>query len=90
MNTQPLTHKIFVVKQYFLHHKVILAYMCIFDKITNTTLQPLYNMVHFNTVLDIHGSKKDPKNAYIILKKDHKWSFFNIIYTFLFGYNTVV
>ena len=21
---------------------------------------------------------------------DHKWSFFNIIYTFLFGYNTVV
>ena len=23
-------------------------------------------------------------------KNDHKWSFFNIIYTFLFGYNTVV
>ena len=32
----------------------------------------------------------DPKNVQIILKNDHKWSFFNIIYTFLFGYNMVV
>ena len=24
------------------------------------------------------------------IENDHKWSFFNIIYTFLFGYNTVV
>ena len=32
----------------------------------------------------------DPEYVQIILKNDHKWSFFNIIYTFLFGYNTVV
>ena len=32
----------------------------------------------------------DPKNVEIILKNDHKWSFFNIIYTFLFGYYMVV
>ena len=32
----------------------------------------------------------DPKNVQNILKNDHKWSFFNIIYTFLSGYNMIV
>ena len=51
------------------------------------TLQPLYNTVRYNTVLDItrfnDGSQK-------CIDYIHKWSFFNIIYTFLFGYNTVI
>ena len=41
------------------------------------TLQPLYNTVHYNTVLDITRFK-DGSNF-----------FFNIIYTFLFDDNTV-
>ena len=28
-----------------------------------STLQPLYNTVHYNTVLDITRSKMDPKNV---------------------------
>ena len=32
----------------------------------------------------------DPKNVQIIQKNDHKWLFFYIFYTFLFGYNTVI
>ena len=31
-----------------------------------------------------------PKMYRVLLKNDHLWSFSNIIYTFLFGYNTVV
>ena len=54
------------------------------------TLQPLYNTVRYNTVLDITQFKDGSQKVKIILKNDHKWSFFNIIYTFLFGYNTVV
>ena len=62
------------------------------NKVTPTliTLQLLYNMVHYNTVLDITWFKDGSQKCIIILKNDHKWSFFNIIYTFLFGYNTVV
>ena len=45
-----------------------------------------YNTVHYNTVLYIVRFK----DGFQILINDHKWSFFNIIYTFLFGYNTVV
>ena len=30
----------------------------------------------------LHGSKTDPKNVKTILKNDHKWSFFYIIFTF--------
>ena len=58
--------------------------------IFSSTLQLLYNTVRYNTVLDITRFKDGPQNVYIILKNDHKWSFFNIIYTFLFGYNMVV
>ena len=57
--------------------------------------------VHHNLVIHIrqfvitqlwikHVSKMDPKNVKIIKKNDHKWSFFYIIFTFLFGYNAVV
>ena len=41
------------------------------------TLRPLYNMVHYNMVLDITRFKDGSQNVQIILK--------NIIYTFLFG-----
>ena len=41
----------------------------------NNTLQPLYNTVCYNTILDKTWFKDG----------SHKWSFFNIIYTFLFG-----
>ena len=58
--------------------------------LSRTTLQPLYNMTHYNTVLDITQFKDGSQKCIIILKNDHKWSFFNIIYTFLFGYNMVV
>ena len=46
------------------------------------TLHPLYNMVRYNTGLDITRFKDRSQNVQIILKNDHKWSFFNIIYTF--------
>ena len=54
------------------------------------TLQPLYNTVRYNTVLDITQSKDGSQKCIDYIENDHKWSFFNIIYTFLFGYNTVV
>ena len=63
--------------------------LILFVKIFNT-LQPLYNTIRYNMVLDITRFKDGSQNCKIILKNDHKWSFFNIIYTFLFGYNTVV
>ena len=56
----------------------------------STALQPLYNMIHYNMVFDIIQFKDGSQKCIIILKNDHKWSFFNIIYTFLFGNNTVV
>ena len=56
-----------------------------------TTVQPLYNMVHYNMVLYITRFKDGSKKCIdFLLKNYHKWSFFNIIYIFLFGYNTVV
>ena len=55
------------------------------------TLQSLYSTVRYNTVLNIARFKDGSQKMYrFILKNDHEWSFFNIIYTFLFGYNTVV
>ena len=44
------------------------------------TLQLLYNMVCYNTVLGITRFKDGSQKCI-----DYKWSFFNIIYTFLFG-----
>ena len=55
------------------------------------TLQPLYYTVRYNTDLDITRFKDGSQKCIdYIEKNDHKWSFFNIIYTFMFGYNTVV
>ena len=64
------------------------------------TLQPLYNMVRYNTVLYITRFKDGSQKCidYIVLGPGsthlvtavNMWSFFNIIFTFLFGYNTVV
>ena len=48
----------------------------------------IYNTVHYNTVLDITQFKDGSQKCIDYI--DHLWSFFNIIYTFLFGYNTVV
>ena len=55
-----------------------------------TTLQPLYNTVGYKTVLDITQFKVGSQKCIDYIENDHKWSFFNIIFTFLFGYNTVV
>ena len=49
--------------------------------------QPHYNMAGYNMVLDITRFKDGSQKC---LDYIEKWSFFNIIYTFLFGYNTVV
>ena len=49
------------------------------------TLQPLYNMVHYNMVLDITQFKDGFQKCIDYIDK---WSFFNIICTFLFRYNT--
>ena len=46
------------------------------------TLQPLYNMVRYYTVLDITQFKDGSQKCIDYID--------NIIYTFLFGYNTVV
>ena len=54
------------------------------------TLQPLYNMVRYNTVLDLTRFKDGFQKCIDYIENDHKWSFFNIIYTCLFGYNKVV
>ena len=53
----------------------------------NVILQPPYNTARYNTVLDITRFK-DGSQKYIDYIE--KWSFFNIIYAFLFGYNKVV
>ena len=44
------------------------------------TLQPLYNMIHYNTVLDITRFKDGSQKCLGYIE----------IYTFLFGYNRVV
>ena len=46
--------------------------------------------IHHNLFITWFVIKMDPQNVQIILKNDHKWSCFNIIYPFLFGYNMVV
>ena len=46
-----------------------------------TTLQPLYNTVRYNTVLDITRVKDGSQNCIDILINEHLWSFFNMIYT---------
>ena len=51
------------------------------------TVQPLYNTVHYSMVLDIIRFKDGSQKCIDYIEK---WSFFNIIYTFLFGYNMVV
>ena len=59
--------------------------------IVGYTLQPLYNMVCYNTVLDITWFKDgSPKCIDYIEKMTINGHFFNIIYIFLFGYSTVV
>ena len=55
-----------------------------------STRQPLYNTVRYNTVLDITRFKDGSQKCIDYIENDHKWSFFNIIYTFWFGYNTAV
>ena len=59
------------------------------SEIFSTTLQPFYNTIRYNTVIDITRFK-DGSQKCIDYTEKMKWSFFNIIYTFLFGYNTVV
>ena len=55
------------------------------------TLQPLDNTVHYNTVLDITRFKDGSQKCIDYIEKmTIDGHFFNIIYTFLFGYNTVV
>ena len=71
----------------FFFHKnigVLKSLFSISHKFIISTLQPLYNMVHYNTVLDITRFKDGYQKCI-----DYSWSFFNIIYIFLFGYNTV-
>ena len=46
--------------------------------------------VRYNMVLDITQFKDGSQKCTDYIENDHQWSFFNIIYTFLFGYNTVV
>ena len=53
---------------------------------TLNTLQPIYNTVCYNMVLDITWFKDGSQKCIDYIEK---WSFFNIIYTCLFGYNTV-
>ena len=62
--------------------KEILTFFLIFPY----TLQALYNKIRYNTVLDITRFKDGYQKCIDYIE----WSFFNIIYTFLFGYNTVV
>ena len=57
---------------------------------THCTVQPFYNTVRYNMVLDITRFKDGSQKYIDYIENDHKWSFFNIIYTFLFRYNTVV
>ena len=45
----------------------------------------LYITVRYNTVLDITRFKYGSQKCIDYIENDHKWSFFNIIYTFLFG-----
>ena len=58
---------------------------------STNTQQPLYNTVRYNIILDITWFK-DGSQKYIdyIEKMTVYGRSFNIIYTFLFGYNTVV
>ena len=65
-------------------------FICRFITEIFNTLQPLYNTVRYNTILDITQFKDGSQKIIDYIKNEHKWSFFNIIYTFLFGYNTVV
>ena len=52
--------------------------------------QPLYNTVRFNTVLDITRFKDGSRKCIDDIEKmTINCHFFNIIYTFLFGYNTL-
>ena len=47
------------------------------DKNGQTTLQPLYNTIRYNMVLDITRFKDESQKCVdYILKNDHKWSFF--------------
>ena len=51
----------------------------------------IHYKLFYNTVLHITRFKDGSQKCIdYIEKNDHKWSFFNIIYTFLFGYKTVV
>ena len=70
--------------QIILHmHKVSPWYLLFIH--TLCTPQPLYN-----TIVGVHSINRvsqttvlyPNKNVWIILKNDHLWSFFNIIYTF--------
>ena len=49
------------------------------------TLQPLYNTVRYNTVMDITQFKDGSQKCIDYIEK-----IFNIIYTFFFRYNMVV
>ena len=53
----------------------------------SNTLQPLYNTVRYNTIFDITRFKDGSQKCidYIAINGHY----FNIIYTFSFGYNTV-
>ena len=62
---------------------------CVCSRYCSNTHESLYEMVHYSTVSDIRRLK-DGSRQKCLDYIDHLWSFFYIIFTFLFGYNTVI